>query len=405
MKYIVILGDGMADYPIKELNNKTPLQYAYKPNMDRLAEKSEIGLVKTIPDGFPPGSDVANLSVMGYDPKRFYTGRSPLEAVSLGVQLGELDVAFRCNLVTLSDEKRYNQKTMIDYSSQEITTEESQELMKSVNKKLGSDKFHFYPGISYRHLMVWINGLADLNLIPPHDITDKKIENYLPQGEGSALLLNIMEESAGILSNHPVNEFRKARGLRPATSIWLWGQGKKPSLSSFYQEFGVKGSVVSAVDLVKGIGICAGLDVVNVPGATGNIHTNYQGKAEAVLKELIKGKDYVYLHIEAPDEAGHQGNLKDKVKAIEEIDDKVLGTILRGMDSINDDYRIMILPDHPTPLSIKTHTAEAVPFMICDSRFSHSSSQRSYDEKSAQNSGVYVENGFQLMCRFLKGWI
>jgi len=403
MKYIVILGDGMADYGIESLGGRTPLQHAFKPNIDRLAKMSELGTVQTIPDGFPPGSDVANLSVLGYEADRYYTGRSPLEAVSLGVQLGDHDVAFRCNLVTLSGEKNYREKTMIDYSSQEISTEEAAELISAVDEKLSSKDFQFYPGISYRHLMVWLNGETDVDLTPPHDITDKKIRDFLPQGKGSDLLLQFMEQSEEILTDHPVNRMRMKKGLRPATSIWLWGQGKKPALIRFEEKFGVKGSVICAVDLVKGLGLCAGLDVVDVPGATGNIHTNFFGKAKAAVSELKKGKDFVYVHVEAPDEAGHQGNVADKVKSIEEVDQKVLGTILEGLSSIEADYRILILPDHPTPLSIKTHTGEAVPYLIYDSRFPVFSGIDSYNEESAGSTGNHIEQGPDLMAKFLKG--
>lgn len=403
MKYIVILGDGMADYPLAELGGRTPLQYAKKPNIDKLAKSAEVGLVKTVPEGFPPGSDVANLSVMGYDPQKYYTGRSPLEAVSLGVELGPDDVAFRCNLVTLSKEKVYEEKTMVDYSSQEISSEESAQLMKSIEQELGGGEFKFYPGISYRHLMVWKGGPLDGDLTPPHDISDRKITDFLPKGTGSDVLLTLMKKSYDILNVHPVNQVRKVKGLRPAVSIWLWGQGKKPDLTGFEEKFNLVGSMVSAVDLTKGLGKCAGLNVVKVPGATGNIHTNFLGKAEAALAELKKGQDFVYVHVEAPDEAGHQGNINDKVKAIEEIDEKVLGTILNGLDQIKDDYRIMILPDHPTPVSIKTHTGEIVPYLIFDSRYSKESGILCYDEDSARQSGILIEPGHELMNRFING--
>ncbi|MGI6066088.1 MAG: cofactor-independent phosphoglycerate mutase [Bacillota bacterium] len=403
MKFVVLLGDGMADYPLKQLGERTPLAYAQKPNMDKLAKVSTLGMVRTIPDGFPPGSDVANLSVLGYEPEKYYTGRSPLEAVSLGVELGENDVALRCNLVTLSAEPDYQDKTMVDYSSEEITSDEAAQLIKAIDDELGSPEFHFYPGVSYRHCLVWKNGLLDLDLTPPHDISDQKITRHLPKGKGAEIIFDLMKRSTSILENHPVNISRQQKGLRPATSIWLWGQGKKPALTLFKDRFSVEGSVVCAVDLIKGLGICAGLEIINVPGVTGNIHTNFQGKADAAVQALKNGKDFVYVHVEAPDEAGHQGNINDKVKAIEIIDEKVLGTILTGLESLNDDYRLMVLPDHPTPISIKTHTAEIVPFMIYDSRFRVTSSATSYDEDNARATGVFVESGPELMARLIKG--
>ncbi|MDD4753227.1 MAG: cofactor-independent phosphoglycerate mutase [Desulfitobacteriaceae bacterium] len=403
MKYVVLLGDGMADYPLKQLGGLTPLSYAQKPNMNRLAKNSVLGMVKTIPDGFPPGSDVANLSVLGYAPEEYYTGRSPLEAVSLGVELGENDVSLRCNLVTLSAESDYQDKTMVDYSSEEITSDEAALLIKAIDDELGSQEFHFYPGVSYRHCLVWKNGLLDLDLTPPHDISDQKITRYLPKGKGVEVIFDLMKRSTEILERHPVNIARLKRGLRPATSIWLWGQGKKPALTLFKEKYTVEGAVVCAVDLIKGLGICAGLEVVNVPGVTGNIHTNFQGKADAAVQALKDGKDFVYIHVEAPDEAGHQGNINDKLKAIEIIDEKVLGTILTGLESLNDDFRLMVLPDHPTPISIKTHTAEIVPFMIYDSRFKISSFATGYDEVNARETGVFVESGPELMARLIKG--
>lgn len=400
MKYIVILGDGMADYKIHELGEKTPLQYANKPNMNRLAKLSKLGLAHTVPQGFPPGSDVANLSVMGYDPKLYYTGRSPLEAVSMGVSLDENDVAFRCNLVTLSSEEPYAEKTMIDYSSDEITTEEAQQLMEEVQKKLGNDAFQFYPGISYRHLLVWRNGLSEFELTPPHDISDKVIGSYLPSGLESEVLLRMMMESNKFLPELPVNQQRLKRGLRPATSIWLWGQGKKPGVPKFQEKYNLTGAMISAVDLTKGLGLCAGLDVIEVPGATGNVHTNFLGKAQAAMEQLKKGKDFVYVHIEAPDEAGHRGELENKIKAIEEIDEKVLGPILKGLEEFKD-YKILIMPDHPTPLSIKTHTSDPVPFMIYQKSAPQTNSDQGYDEDSARAAGFTFEDGYKLMDYFI----
>ncbi len=403
MKYLVILGDGMADYPAPELDGKTPLQCSRKPNMDKIAREGEVGLARTVPSGLPPGSDVANLSVMGYDPLIFYTGRSPLEAVSMGVNLRDNDVAFRCNLVTLSPESEYDAKTMVDYSSDEITTVESAQLIKSIAAELNSDTVTFYPGISYRHLMVWRHGPLDSKLTPPHDISDKKIAIYLPQGNGGDFLLDLMKKSQAILANHPVNRERIAKGLRPATSIWLWGQGKKPNLSGFYEKYKLHGSVISAVDLAKGLGICAGLKVIEVPGATGNVHTNFKGKARAALDAFKEGQDFVYLHIEAPDEAGHRGEIENKILSIEKIDGEVLGPILAELPMIDPEYRILVLPDHPTPLALKTHVSDPVPFIIYQSNKPLESGIVSYDETSASQSGILIEKGFTLMDRFIFG--
>lgn len=400
MKYIVLLGDGMSDYPVPELNNRTPLEVASKPNMDYLAQNGEMGLAKTVPDQLDPGSDVANLSVFGYDPVQYYTGRSPLEAVSMGITLGDKDIALRCNLVTLSDEENYDDKTMVDYSSGEITTPEARELLKAIAKEFNSDTFTFHPGISYRHCLVWKNGNINLDLTPPHDISGKKITDFLPKGNGSEALFRFMKESSKILSNHPVNINRVNKGLNPATSIWLWGQGSKPSLKSFYKKFQLTGSVISAVDLIHGIGILAGLKTVHVDGATGNLHTNYQGKAQAALNELQSDKDFVYIHVEAPDECGHQGLIEGKVKSIEKIDSELLAPLMQGLS--NYDYSILLLPDHPTPLSIKTHSREPVPYVIYRSTEMKNNSPRSYTEKNAASTNVFIDQGHTLMERFIK---
>jgi 2,3-bisphosphoglycerate-independent phosphoglycerate mutase len=401
MKYLVILADGAADLPLAQLGGKTPLQASHKPWIDKLAQKGEIGLVKTIPDGMPPGSDVANLAVMGYNPSLYYTGRSPLEAVSIGVDLNPTDVAFRCNLVTLSEESEYAAKTMIDYSSDEISTPEAQTLMSAIAAAFNSEQFSFYSGFSYRHLLVWHEGHLELQLTPPHDISDRIIGDYLPQGSGAELLLEFMQRSQSILNGHPVNERRKARGLRPANSIWLWGQGKKPKIASFAAKYHLRGTVISAVDLIKGLGICAGLEVINVPGATGNINTNFRGKAAAALNAFRNGSDFVYLHFEAPDEAGHRGELDNKIKAIEKIDAEVLGMILPELAKLDPNYSIMILPDHPTPLALKTHTGDPVPYLIYRSQAEQKSQALTYDEVTAQASHIYLENGYQLMDKFI----
>lgn len=409
MKYVVIIGDGMADYPVHQLGNKTPLQVAKKPNMDFLAIRGITGLVKTIPDNLSPGSDVANLSVMGYDPETYYTGRSPLEAVSMGIELNPEDMAFRCNLVTLSDEDNYREKSMVDYSSDEITSEEAAELIAEINRHLKSSEISFYPGVSYRHCMVWRNIEGEFALTPPHDISGKKIASFLPKGKFADKLLDIMIESYRILKEHPVNLNRISRGLKPANSVWLWGQGRKPNIPSFVEKYNLEGSVISAVDLVKGLGICMGLKSVKVKGATGNIHTNFRGKAEAALQELNSGKDFVYIHVEAPDECGHRYETENKVKAIEYIDEKVVGVLLEGLKQF-DRYRILILPDHPTPLSLRTHTSDPVPFVIFDSEKhgkngnnANNGNISGYDEFQAKNSGIFIEKGHELMDYFIKG--
>lgn len=402
MKYIVVLGDGMADYPVPQLDNKTPLQYAKKPNIDSLAKNAEVGMVRTIPQGINPGSDAANLSVMGYDPRRYYTGRSPLEAVSMGVTLKKTDIAMRCNLVTLSEDGEYAEKTMVDYCSDEISTAEAAELISAVNQHFRTNQINFYPGISYRHCMVWSNGPSGYRLTPPHDILDRKITEYLPVGENSKLLLNMMKESYHFLKDHPINQARKKNGLRPANSIWLWGEGKKPALSNFSEKYGIRGSVISAVDLIKGIGICAGLKSIEVNGATGNVHTNFLGKAQAALKELEDGQDFVYVHIEAPDECGHRQEIENKVKSIEYIDEQVVGTLLKGLEKLGD-YRLLLLPDHPTPLSLRTHTSEPVPYLLYTKSSTIASGVDGYDEYQAKSTGICIEEGYTLMDRLIRG--
>lgn len=404
MKYIVLLGDGMADYPVPALNGKTPLEAANKPNMDFLAKYGEMGLVKTIPEGYPPGSDVANLSVFGYDPGLYYTGRSPLEAVSMGVPMEDTDLAFRCNLVTLSGEEHYEEKTMLDYSAGEITTDEARELIKTIAENLNSPEFTFYPGISYRHCLIWKNGKDGLSLTPPHDISGRKIASYLPQGGHSNVFLSFMKKSADILKDHPVNLRRIERGLNPATSIWLWGQGRKPALKPFHEKYNLSGSVISAVDLIRGIGILAGLKPIMVEGATGNLHTNYAGKAMACLRALDNGSDFAYVHVEAPDECGHQGMLDGKIASIEKIDSELLSPLLKGLEKW--DYSILLLPDHPTPLSIRTHSREPVPYVIYRKTFQRAfgeplSNHRRFTENEAEKTGVLIEEGHRLMDRFL----
>lgn len=404
MKYLVVLGDGMADYPVEELGNLTPLQKANKKNMDELAKYAELGLVKTVPDHLnPPGSDIANMSVLGYDPDVYYTGRSPLEAVSMGIEMDDDDVAVRCNLVTLSEEVQYEDAAMVDYSSDEITTEESRELIRYLDAQLGTEEIRFYPGISYRHCVI-IKHLknADMQFTPPHDISGRKIKEHLPKGAYGAVLFDIMKKSRELLKTHPVNLKRIERGLRPATSIWLWGQGRRPSLSDFYEKNHVRGAVISAVDLVKGLGICAGMEVPEIPGATGNINTNYDAKADAAISFYQKGGDFVYLHVEAPDECGHRHEIENKVKAIEYIDEKILGKIWEYFRNSGEPYKIMVLPDHPTPLSLMTHTHDPVPYLIYDSRNKEILHENaSYTEQDAADAGVFVAKGHTLMQHFL----
>lgn len=399
MKYIVMLGDGMADYPVEALGGKTPLEVAKKPNIDRLARGGRLGMVKTVPDGLKPGSDVANLSAMGYDPLKCYTGRSPLEAVSIGIQMDDTDVAFRCNLVTLSDDAEYAEKTMVDYSSGEITTAEAAELIRAVDEAFRTDEILFYPGISYRHCMIWHQGPVGLNLTPPHDISDRKITEYLPQ---NPVILDLMKRSYEILKDHPINQDRIARGLNLANSIWLWGEGTRPGVTGFEAAYGVKASVISAVDLIKGIGLCAGMKVIEVEGATGNIDTNFKGKGEAALKTLLEGQDLVYIHVEAPDECGHHGDLEGKIQAIERIDQDIVGPLLKGLEEAGEDYSILVMPDHPTPISIKTHISDPIPYLLYCSTDVTDSGIDTYTEKTGKSTGVYVEPGYLLMQQLLK---
>ena len=397
MKYIVILGDGMADVPSEKLGGKTPLEVANKPNIDRLCKMGEIGMVKTGPDGFAPGSDVANLSVMGYDPTDFYTGRSPLEAVSMGIDVLPTDTTFRTNVVTVSDEPAYKDKTMIDYSSDEITTEESRKLMKVIDEELGTEKYNFFGGISYRHLLLWHDEIDEVNFTPPHDITGKKVKDYLPD---HPLMLELMEKSYEILKDHPVNKSRIERGLKPANSIWMWGQGKKAALMPFEEKYGIKGAVISAVDLVKGIGICAQMENIDVEGATGNVDSNFDGKAKAAI-DALERNDFVYIHMEAPDESGHHFDKDAKVLSIELIDQKVVGPIYNALLERGEDFAFLIMPDHPTPIDIGTHTANPVPYAIYRSN-NPGNCGLSYTEANGAK-GDFVDKGHQLMEKFING--
>lgn len=402
MKYIVVLGDGMADYAVSEFGGKTVLETAEKPNMDYMSEHGELGLVRTVLDGMKPGSDVANLSVMGYDTRKCYSGRSPLEAASIGVKLKDNDVTFRANLVTLSDEENYADKTMLDYSAGEITTEEASQLIEAVEKELCTDKIHFYSGVSYRHLLVWEGGSLDVSLTPPHDISDKKITDWLPKGENADKLLELMEKSEKILKNHPVNQKRVKEGKNPATSIWVWGEGSKPRLEKFRDKYGLKASVISAVDLIKGIAICADMKSIDVEGATGNWDTNFDGKARAAFDTLTKdGADLVYIHMEAPDECGHQGNAEKKKLSVELIDEKVVGFLRKQLADAGIEYKMLILPDHPTPISLKTHVSDPVPYVIYSSK-EDGGSGLCYTEANAEKTGIYIDKGHELMRHFIE---
>ena len=402
MKYVVVLCDGMADYPVPALGGKTPMMCAKKPNIDALANKGEVGLVRTVAKGLKPGSDVANMSVLGFDPKLYYTGRSPLEAASIGVQLKDTDVTLRTNLVTLSDADNYEDKTMVDYCAGDISTAEAAEIMQDVERHFGNDRFTFYSGVSYRHCLVWENGTTDLgDMTPPHDISGRVVGEYLSKAENAKELIAMMKESYDFLMDHPVNKKRIAEGKRPANSIWLWGEGKKPMLPSFYDTFGKKGAIISAVDLLKGIAKCADMEAPEVDGATGYIYTNFEGKAEAAVEALKNGCDFAYIHLEAPDECGHRNEPENKVKAIEMIDSRVLPIVLDGLSKIGEDYKIMVLPDHPTPIVTQTHASDPVPYVIY-----HKNNEKqgvsTVNEETAKATGVFLENGPDIMKKFLE---
>ncbi len=401
MKYAVVLYDGMADYPVDALGGKTPMELAKKPLFDRMASKGEVGLVRTVAAGLKPGSDVANLSVLGYDPAVCYTGRSPLEAISIGVKMSDTDVALRCNVVTLSDEENYDDKTMIDYSAGDISSEDAAEIIKTVQEHFGGGEFDFYPGVSYRHCLIHHGGTTQLGtMTPPHDISDRVVGGYISTAPAAEKLTKMMRESYDLLKDHPVNKRRIAEGKRPANSIWLWGEGTKPQLENFEEKFGMKGCIVSAVDLLKGIGIGAGMLVPEVEGATGYIDTNFEGKAKAAVDALENGCDFVYIHIEAPDECGHRAEPENKVRSIEIIDEKVLPILLEALEKY-DDYKVMILPDHPTPIKTKTHASDPVPYMIYHKKGEKESGVESINEKTAEATGNFVDFGPGLIRRFL----
>ena len=398
MKYIVVLGDGMADEPIPELGNKTPLDAAATPVMDALAGAGIIGTVQNVPAGMAPGSDVANLSVLGYDPAANYSGRSPLEALSVGVQMDKDDVIFRSNIVTLTESEPYAQKTILDHSSGEISTEDADVLMDAIRAKFNSDTFQFYTGTSYRHILVWKGGRV-CQLEPPHDHLGKVIGPYLPQ---EVALRRMMEESFDILNNHPLNLARAAQGKHKANSLWFLGAGTKPRVQNFYEKTGLKGAMISAVDLLKGIAVGAGMEVCQVPGATGSIDTNYEGKAQAAIDALLRdGCDYVYIHVEAPDEMGHQGRIQDKVKSIEYLDSRLIARVKQAMEEANEDFRILVLPDHPTPIRIRTHTADPVPYLLYDSTRQLKKRER-FTEEAARNANNFEPNGYRLLEKLME---
>lgn len=399
MKYIIVLGDGMADEPIEALGGKTPLEYANTPAMDRLAPLSEVGLASTIPSGMKPGSDTANLAVLGYNPVKYYTGRSPLEALSIGVDMKATDIALRCNIVTLSEENTsYEERTILDHSADEISTEDASVLLNAVKDAFVSDTYHFYAGTSYRHLLIWNDGKV-VDLTPPHDILTQKIGSYLPEDE---ILKEMMKKSFEILNSHPLNEARAAMGKNKANSLWFWGAGTKPALSSFYDKTGKKGAMISAVDLLKGIAVGAGMRNIEVSGANGGLNTNYEGKARAGVKALLEeDADFVYIHVEAPDEMGHQGSVERKVKAIEYLDQRLIRIVAEEMDRSGEEYRLLIMPDHPTPIRCRTHVSDPVPYLLFDSS-KRTGQGLLYSEANGKKSGILIENGYEMLDRLLE---
>ena len=395
MKYVIVLGDGMADEPIEALGGRTPLEYAETPAMDKLAENAEIGLAHTIPEGMKPGSDTANLSVLGYDPKQYYTGRSPLEALSIGVDMKPDDIALRTNLITVSDgDEPYEEKTILDHSSSEISTEDAAVLLDALRKELEQDGYHFYVGTSYRHLLIWEKGSV-VELTPPHDVLGQKAGDHLPT---DPVLREMQKRSYEILSGHPLNQKRKEQGLNPANSCWFWGAGTRPALSSFEEKNQKTGAMISAVDLLKGIAVGAGMKNIEVEGANGQLHTNYEGKARAAADALLKdGYDFVYVHVEAPDEMGHQGSVERKVQAIEYLDQRLIAKLKAELDASGEDYRMMILPDHPTPIRVRTHTSDPIPYLLYDSRKDLEGGVGVYNEKAAKAGGIEVAHGYELI--------
>lgn len=402
MKYVVLLGDGMADYPSQKLGGKTPLECALTPFLDQIASQGTLGLVDTIPKGFTPGSDVANLSVLGYNPEETYTGRGPLEAASMGIHLNPNDIAYRCNLVSIG-EKDSEHAFMDDFTAGHISSAEAREIILDLNKRLNSSQYQFFPGVGYRHLLVWRNASGSPQTTPPHDIPGKAIAQYLPQGDFAPEILELMTKAADVLKDHPANARRQANGKKQANSIWLWGQGRKPQLVPLTQQYDFKGGMISAVDLLNGLGVNAGLKPLRVEGATGYIDTNYEGKAKMAI-DALKFMDFVFLHLEAPDEMGHEGNAEGKIKAIEFFDEKIVGPILNSIGKL-DEYRLLVLSDHPTPIDIRTHVGDPSPFAVISSRKEENlASGRSFTETSAKASGILVSPGHQLMGKFIRDW-
>lgn len=402
MKYLVLIPDGMADRSVAALGNRTPMEAAIKPCMDALAARSTVGLVSNVPDSMVPESDTANMAILSFDPKVYSRGRSPLEAISMGLSMAPDDTAYRCNVVTLSDDGEYEDKIMLDHSADEITTAEADELIKALETHFGNDFRHFYTGVSYRHCILWKNGNDTYDFARPHDIIGRCIRDYLPSEEnGGGEFRRLMKESFEVLNHHPVNEARRARGLKPANSAWLWSPGKKPRLPDFTEKWGINGTVISAVDLIKGIGLCAGMRSIDVEGATGNVHTNYDGKAQAAIGAFRDGADLVYVHVEGPDECGHRAEIDNKVRAIELIDQKILKPVYEYLRATSEDFKILVLPDHPTPLEIRTHSREPVPFFLYDSR-RDASGVTTYSEATAAETGLYIPDGFTLLERVIE---
>ena len=402
MKYLVLIPDGMADRPIPALGNRTPMETAVKPCMDALASRSTVGLVSNVPNGMVPESDTANMAILSFDPKVYSRGRSPLEAISMGLSMAPDETAYRCNVVTLSDEGEYEDKIMLDHSADEITTAEADELIKALEAHFGSESRHFYTGVSYRHCILWKDGNDTYDFSRPHDIIGRCIRDYLPSEEnGGGEFYRLMKESYEVLNHHPVNEARRARGLKPANSAWLWSPGKKPRLPDFTEKWGVSGTVISAVDLIKGIGLCAGMKSVDVEGATGNVHTNYDGKAQAAIQAFRDGAEFVYIHVEGPDECGHRAETDNKVLSVELIDQKILVPVYEYLKSTAEDFKILVLPDHPTPIEIRTHSMEPVPFFLYDSR-KDEAGVATYNETTAAETGLYIPDGFTLLERVIE---
>ena len=399
MKYVIVLADGMADEPMQQLGGKTPMEVAETPVMDSLATVGQVGLVSTVPQGMKPGSDVANLSVLGYNPSECYSGRSPLEALSVGVSMVDSDVIFRCNIVTVSEDEPYAQKTIIDHSSGEISTEDADILMDAIREAFNNEEFSFFTGTSYRHITVWKNGEV-LDLEPPHDHLGQVIGTFLPENPKFRAM---MEKSFDILNNHPLNVKRAAEGKNKANSLWFWGAGTKPSLQNFHEKTNLTGTMISAVDLLKGIAVGAGMKSIDVPGATGSLDTNYEGKAQAALDALLKdGSDFVYIHLEGPDEMGHQGEMEHKIKAIEYIDEKIIGAVKNGLDAAGEAYRMLVLPDHPTPIRCRTHTSDPVPYLLYDSTKAYDQGC-AFTEKDARQSGLFIDHGYEMIRKLIGG--